>query len=249
MIRRGVVLLATVLAACRVPPARLEPGSARQLVVVTTPDWNSTRGSLRRFSRASSGDSWRAEGAAIPIVVGRTGLALGVGFDDLISDATAPHKHEGDGRAPAGIFPLDTVFGFAPRASAPALRMPYTQLTGESDCVDDVSSLHYNTVVERNGVPRIDWNSAEHMKAVWQYEMGVIVGYNATPPVKGRGSCIFLHIWSGPDSYTAGCTAMDRDELRQLIAWLDERAKPVIVQLPAAEYSALRSRWSLPPTQ
>jgi L,D-peptidoglycan transpeptidase YkuD (ErfK/YbiS/YcfS/YnhG family) len=70
--------------------------------------------------------------------------------------------------------------------------------------------------------------------------MGVIVGYNAAPPTKGRGSCIFLHIWAGPRSTTAGCTAMDASELDQLTRWLDRVRRPVLVQLPRAEYERLR---------
>jgi D-alanyl-D-alanine dipeptidase len=171
-----------------------------------------------------------------------------VGFDNLdrATPSRAPHKREGDGRSPAGVFPLDTLFGFAPRASATWVRLPYTPLTPESDCVDDVASVHYNTVVARNAVPVVDWTSAERMRAIEQYRMGVIVGYNAAPPTKGRGSCIFLHIWAGPRSTTAGCTAMDASELDRLTHWLDRDRRPVLVQLPRAEYERLRGAWSLP---
>src|SRR5438270_495076 len=83
----------------RMPPTVI--AAARQLVVVTTPDWNNTTGTLRRFTRESSNDRWHVASGPIPVVVGRTGLAWGLGFDD---DATgtrdAPHKHEGDGRSP-----------------------------------------------------------------------------------------------------------------------------------------------------
>lgn len=218
---------------------------SEQLVVVTTPDWDSTSGTLRRFQRAKPGDEWRADGPSTPIVVGRTGLAWGRGFDANTFDATSPHKHEGDGRSPAGIFPLDTAFGFAPADSARWVRLPYVQLTSGSDCVDDTLSTHYNTVVDRSVVP-LDWSSAEHMRQIAQYRIGVIVGYNAAPPSRGRGSCIFLHIWGGPRSTTAGCTALDAEELSRVMAWLDRARRPVIVQLPAREYGRLRRSWGLP---
>jgi len=217
------------------------------MVIVTTPSWDDTRGSLVRYGRASASDAWKIERAAVPIVVGRTGLAWGVGFDALDDAAhPGPHKHEGDGKSPAGVFPLDTVFGYAPTSAAPTRRMPYVQLTDVSDCVDDTASVHYNTVVEKSAVPTLDWNSAEHMRAVRQYEIGVIVGYNAPKPTHGRGSCIFLHIWGGPDSHTAGCTAFDKDELRALIEWLDKAKHPILVQMPQAEYAKWRAVWSLP---
>jgi D-alanyl-D-alanine dipeptidase len=87
------------------------------------------------------------------------------------------------------------------------------------------------------------------MRQVSQYEIGVIVGYNASPPIKGRGSCIFLHIWAGPDSHTAGCTAFDQAKLRELMLWLDPVKRPLLVQLTADQYDKLQSGWKLPALQ
>jgi zinc D-Ala-D-Ala dipeptidase len=224
------------------PQAPLD--ASEQIVVVVTPDWTSTTGTMQRFERATPASAWRSLESAIPVVVGRTGIAWGVGFDG-VSNA-GPHKHEGDGKAPAGVFPLDTAFGFAPRDSVPVVKLPYVQLLPTTDCVDDTASAHYNTVVDKASVPRADWNSAEHMREVAQYKIGVIVGYNAATPVKGRGSCIFLHIWTGPDSHTAGCTAFDEAKLRDVIQWLDPGKQPLLVQLTANEYASLRVRWKLP---
>ncbi|HMG12527.1 MAG TPA: hypothetical protein VK571_05110 [Gemmatimonadaceae bacterium] len=243
-----IVALALVVA-CQ--PETLAPvaqvDASRQLVVVITPSWTSTVGTMARFGRTTQNSAWGRLGSPIPIVVGRTGIAWGVGFDNASTDG--PHKREGDGKSPAGIFPLDTAFGFAPRDSVRTVRLPYVQLIPTTDCVDDTASTQYNTVVDRAAVPRVDWNSAEHMREVPQYEIGVIVGYNASPPVKGRGSCIFLHIWAGPASRTAGCTAFDEAKLFEMMAWLDPQKRPLLVQLTAAEYEKLRVKWKLPPAK
>jgi D-alanyl-D-alanine dipeptidase len=215
----------------------------RQLVIVVTPTWDSTAGVMRRYARASAAAPWRLDGPEVPIVVGRAGLAWGA---DSLGGAGDPHKREGDGRAPAGIFPLDTAFGFAPAPAAAWVRLPYVQLTAGSECVDDTASVHYNQVVDRGALPSVDWTSAERMRQIGQYEMGVIVGYNTQPPRRGRGSCIFLHIWAGPGSSTAGCTAFPRDEVEALLRWLDPSSRPTLVQLTAADYARLRTRWSLP---
>lgn len=241
-----LVLLLGLALACQ--PAMLTPrrelDASQQLVVVVTSGWNSTTGTMTRFERATPTSAWTRLGNPVPLVVGRTGIAWGVGFDDVSADG--PHKHEGDGKAPAGIFPLDTAFGFAPADSMRGVRLPYVQLLPTTDCVDDTTSSHYNTVVDKAAVPRVDWNSAEHMRQVSQYEIGVIVGYNAAPPIKGRGSCIFLHIWAGPDSHTAGCTAFDQGKLRELMLWLDPRKRPLLVQLTVGQYDKLQSAWRLP---
>jgi len=227
----------------RISPRALVDES-EQIVVVITPGWTSTKGMMQRFDRATPTSEWRPLGSAVPVVVGRTGIAWGAGFDGV--SAEGPHKHEGDGKAPAGVFPLDTAFGFAPRDSLRTVKLPYVQLVPTTDCVDDIGSAHYNTVVDKESVARVDWSSAEHMREVAQYEIGVIVGYNAAPPVKGRGSCIFLHIWAGPDSHTAGCTAFDEAKLRDVMMWLDPTKRPLLVQLTAKDYADLRVRWKLP---
>jgi L,D-peptidoglycan transpeptidase YkuD (ErfK/YbiS/YcfS/YnhG family) len=219
------------------------PASARQLVLVVTAGWDSTAGVLRRFRRDGAGGPWLAEGSAVPVVVGRAGLGWA---GDSLAATGDPRKREGDGRAPAGVLPLDEAFGFAPKSAMAWAQLPYVQLTEGSECVDDTASAHYNTIVDRARIASIDWSSSERMREIGQYAVGVVVGYNSRPAVPGRGSCIFLHIWGGPGSSTAGCTAMPRPAVESLLLWLDPRRRPVMVQLPAVEYARLRRSWQLP---
>ena len=235
----SMLLLLALLAVAPGPGAR----GARQLIVVTTPAWDSVSGTLRRYARARAGAPWKMVGAPVPIVVGQSGLAWG---DDALGRADGPHKREGDGRAPAGRFPLGTAFGFAPAAAMDQVRLPYLQLADGSECVDDPASVHYNTVVDRGAARRVDWASAERMRTIDLYRLGVVVRYNASPVRRGRGSCIFLHIWAGPSTPTAGCTAFPAAEVESLVRWLDPARHPVLVQLPAAEYARLRGAWGLP---
>lgn len=248
----ALTVLAAMMVACAAPrtvpsttgatrsPALL--ARAEQLVVVTTPGWDATTGTLRRYERSGVMDAWRAVGAPVAIVVGRTGLA----WDDAVdAPASEPRKREGDGKSPAGLFPVDTAFGFAARDAMPWVRLPYVALTTAHECVDDAASAYYNTVVARTAVPRVDWSSAEKMRAISVYRLGAIIGYNA-PPRPARGSCIFFHVWDGPQSVTAGCTAMEERALRELIAWMDPKGRPVVVQLTASAYEARKGAWGLP---
>ncbi|MET0625641.1 MAG: L,D-transpeptidase family protein, partial [Pyrinomonadaceae bacterium] len=180
--------------------------------------------------------------------VGRTGLAWGVGLVDTVG-AVGPRKREGDGKAPAGVFKLGPAFGFADaRAASARLRLPYKPLTPSTECVDDPASRRYNLVVERGASGPADWNSSEHMREVEGYRWGLVVAHNAAPPAPGRGSCIFLHIWAGPEKGTAGCTAMEQSNLEALLGWLDPSKRPLLVQLPDGEYARLRGAWHLPPS-
>jgi D-alanyl-D-alanine dipeptidase len=217
---------------------------SRQLILVTTQGWDSVEGTLQRFERKKSKSAWQPVGPAFPVVVGRGGLGWGAGLNKETGDG--PVKKEGDGKAPAGVFALGTAFGFAPASEAAWLKLPYTPLDEGTECVDDTSSRRYNLVVERSGLRDVDWKSSERMREVEGYRWGVVVEHNAKPRVAGRGSCIFLHIWSGPDKGTAGCTAMEQQNLEKLLRWLDRKKRPVLVQLPEAEYARLRARWKLP---
>ena len=239
-------------------PARVPAPLARsrQLILVTTPDWNSVRGTLRRFERAGARGEWRQAGEPFAVVVGRSGLGWGEGVLAVPGGGSAgkgleggPFKKEGDGRAPAGVFRLGPAFGFDGSDEAGWVRLPYKPLTPSTECVDDTASTHYNLIVERGRVGAVDWNSSERMRSVEGYRWGVVVLHTAEPPVAGRGSCIFLHVWAGPERGTAGCTAMERAQLESLLRWLDPRKRPLLVQLPEGEYARLRADWRLPPTE
>ncbi|MFL5607462.1 MAG: hypothetical protein ACJ8AD_13515, partial [Gemmatimonadaceae bacterium] len=154
-----------------VPVAAAASEEVQQLVVVTTPAWDSISGTMRRYTRVRPSLAWRADGAPVRVVVGRTGLAWGA--DTLGRGSRDPRKREGDGRAPAGMFSLDTVFGFAPATAMSWVRLPYLELRDGTECVDDSASVHYNTVVERGTVPAVDWTSAERMRRIDQYRLGV----------------------------------------------------------------------------
>jgi L,D-peptidoglycan transpeptidase YkuD (ErfK/YbiS/YcfS/YnhG family) len=78
------------------------------------------------------------------------------------------------------------------------------------------------------------------------YRMGVVVEHNANGRTVGGGSCIFLHIWPGPQGNTAGCTAFASRAMTELLAWLEPEALPILVQLPRSEYDRLRTAWALP---
>lgn len=213
-----------------------------QAVVVTTPDWSSVQGTARLFERKTSGSEWKQVGASFPIVVGRNGLAPDDENKALKGEAA---KHEGDGKSPAGTFPLTFAFG---ASKDPAkTELPYTKLDEFTECVDDVKSTHYNTVVNRMQVGNFDWNSSEKMLAVGApYERGIFVGYNSFPPVRGNGSCIFLHIWKDATTGTSGCTAMERSNLEKILAWVTPEKNPYLIQLPQAIYTAYEKSWKLP---
>jgi D-alanyl-D-alanine dipeptidase len=244
-------LLAT-WALITLPAQAREPNaieSSTQVLVVTTADWNAVEGTLQRYERATPRKKWQPVGEAITVVVGKNGLGWGSGTlatsSDKIRAAADPVKKEGDGKAPAGVFALGTVFGYAPQP-LPGSKLPYLNLTTSVECVDDTSSKSYNRIVDRTSIVP-DWNSSEHMlRSDELYRWGIFVNHNSNPPAPGAGSCIFLHIWRGPGQGTVGCTAMPQPQLESLLTWLDPSRKPLLIQLPAPQYERLKKQWKLP---
>jgi D-alanyl-D-alanine dipeptidase len=237
------LLLAGARAAPGKTPAPL--ARARQVLLVTTRGWDDVPGVLRRFERKGTRGAWSQVGKDVDVAVGRNGLGWGAGLVETGSES-GPQKKEGDGKAPAGVFALGTAFGFAPLAEASWLRVPYMPLTPSVECVDDTASRKYNLLVVRDEAGGADYNSSERMRSVEGYRWGLVVRHNAAPPVAGRGSCIFLHVWAGPGHSTAGCTAMEETSLKELLRWLDPKKSPLLVQLTEGEYARLRAAWSLP---
>lgn len=218
-------------------------GESRQLLLVTSASWEAPSGELRLFEREAAGQPWQQAGPAIPVSLGRTGLAWGLGLHPKGQDG--PVKREGDGKAPAGAFRLSTAFGGAGE-KMPA-KFPHFTTATEWECVDDERSVSYNRLVDTRATGARDWQSSEVMlRPDGLYALGAVVEHNTGTPTPGAGSCIFLHIWRGPDKPTAGCTAMDKSALEALLGRLNAARSPVLVQLPGQEYQRLKSAWALP---
>lgn len=224
------------------------PRESKQLIIVVTDSETTTKGSMYLFERSDKG--WERTLDSIPVCVGKNGLAWGKGLHTENGISGFPAKKEGDGKSPAGIFTIGAVFGYASEVEMKALKMPYIPVSQMTECVDDVNSAFYNQIVakdeqERKG--KLDWKSAEKMRFMGEvYEIGATVEHNMHPVNNGGGSCIFLHIWSGPDSYTAGCTSMSSGNMKRLAFWMDKSKKPVLVQLTKSLYSELKVKWKLP---
>ncbi len=216
-----------------------------QVIVVTTKDWNSIQGKAQMFERKNLKTEWNAVSASFPVVVGKNGLAWSEDIAYLLSEIPVKYKREGDGKSPAGIFNLTSAFGS--HAKPDYVKLPFTELRSSTECVDDTKSANYNQIVDRYKIGNFDWDSSEKMLAVGaQYDLGVFVAHNLIPVKNGNGSCIFLHIWKDEKSGTAGCTAMNRENIETLLSWLDAEKNPVLIQMPEANYQTYQKSWKLP---
>lgn len=133
-------------------------------------------------------------------------------------------KREGDGATPIGCFPLLGGFFRADRGPRPALRLPNRATRPDDGWCDDAGDSRYNRPVRlpvRAGHERM-W------RADRLYDLGLVIDYNASRPLKGRGSAIFLHVMHPEGRPTAGCVALRPADLRRLLPRLGRRCRILI---------------------
>lgn len=221
--------------------------AVKQVIVAQAATWNSNTASLQCYQRTSSSAPWQAVlEKPVPVLLGRKGLAWGRGVFNPPQNGI-PAKVEKDWRAPAGVFQLGSLFGYAATPPGGA-RWPYIQVGPWDAYVDDSGSPYYNRHVRidpRQGVP--PWFEKQKMRlGDAAYKWMLEIRHNQSPAAPGYGSAIFFHVRRGPSTPSAGCTTMAETDLTRLLRWLDPGASPHYVLLPRADYAALRTAWGLP---
>jgi L,D-peptidoglycan transpeptidase YkuD (ErfK/YbiS/YcfS/YnhG family) len=220
--------------------------AARKLVLVVSPDWDSSRAELSLFARDSLSAPWKRLGNPASCMVGRKGLAWGRG---LAGPAPAgPRKKEGDGKTPAGLFPLPTAFGYEPPAKAAqaGIRLPYQELTASTVCVTDPDSAAFNDLADSKKSSAA-WTRQDRMiRDDNANRLGAFIGHNRPDPQPGLGSCVFLNIEPAPNKATGGSIGCPEPLAREILAWLDPESKPLIAILPQSALAAAQTAWGLP---
>ncbi len=199
--------------------------NTNQVLFVKTRAVDSVKGMMFLYERKSNKAAWKIDDS-FAVVVGKNGLG-----GDSNSPIPLPDllmKKEGDGKSPAGIFPLGVVFSYH---DLKHIKMPFKQVDTLCHCVDDTASSYYNTLIVADTAKQ-RYNSFEYMKRRDDfYEYGIWVSYNSHPVVAGNGSCIFIHVWKDENSGTSGCTAMSKQNIMKLVYWLKQNKHPVMLQV------------------
>lgn len=177
-------------------------------IVVVTGKRDSIRAKLELFENSASGR--QLVFGPVPAVVGKNGIA------DM------GQKREGDGKTPQGLFNIESAFGYADEI---ATRLNYFKATSLDKWIDDVASPNYNQWIR--GQTRA--KSFENLKRSDDlYKYAFVIGYNREPVIRGHGSAIFAHVWKNAESGTAGCVAIEEDQMKKLLSLLDKSKKPII---------------------
>jgi L,D-peptidoglycan transpeptidase YkuD (ErfK/YbiS/YcfS/YnhG family) len=253
MINRTLIFLATSILSTVIVSAKESEMTAqtallanpdiKQLVLVISDDWDAQMAQLYRFEKHHG--EWQSIGETVPVNLGRTGLAWGIG---LHPKQAGSHKKEGDGKAPAGIFDFGMAFGYLPKV---VTKMPYSQMQSTNYCIDVNASPLYNQIVDQNevGKPATQGSTEAMRRDLFSnddlYKKGLVIQHNPDN-ISGAGSCIFVHLWRGPENSTPGCTSMQENKMDALLTWLDQKQQPRYVALPRHEYQSKQQVWGLP---
>ncbi len=125
---------------------------------------------------------------------------------------------EGDGKTPLGQY--NVRFGlYRPDRLPfrPPSRLHMWPLSPQDGWCDDVKSGAYNRFV------RLPF-SGSHEK-LWRddgvYDIILVMDHNDSPPQKGAGSAVFIHIAQTDDRQTLGCVALTPDVMVALLRDLE----------------------------
>jgi L,D-peptidoglycan transpeptidase YkuD (ErfK/YbiS/YcfS/YnhG family) len=201
--------------AADIPEMRVYPPDKPSQILLVSVDSFLFLTSVSVYALEKRDGDWRQALGPIKAVAGRNGFA------------PKGEKREGDGRTPTGLYRLGTAFGYP---SSAGTKMPYRQAQADDLWVDDPASPDYNRWVKQSETRAASYEKMKRDDDLYKY--GIVIEYNTDPIVPGFGSAIFLHIWAGKRSTTAGCIAVSEEDILKILGWLDPAAEPVIIIHP-----------------
>lgn len=133
-------------------------------------------------------------------------------------------KREGDGATPCGAFVMRRVLYRPDREPPPDTALPCQALAAADGWCDAPGDAAYNRPV------RLPYPASA--EALWRsdrlYDLIVVLGHNDDPVVSGQGSAIFLHLATADFAPTAGCVALTRDDLLEVLREADAGSRVVV---------------------
>ncbi len=152
----------------------------------------------------------RAGPIVIPVALGRGGIKAA--------------KREGDGATPRGRFRAVRLWFRADRLQRPRTLLPVQEIRRADAWCEDPSNRRYNRSFRRSANEPGDrlWRD-DHL-----YDLIIEIDHNTRPRVAGRGSAVFIHLARPAYAPTAGCVALTRGAMRQLLRRLGPRTRITI---------------------
>ena len=146
----------------------------------------------------------------LPVALGRGGILA--------------NKREGDGGTPRGRFRLVRLWWRPDRGPRPATLLPVRRIGPDDAWCEDPSDRRYNQPIKAPpGGAGDRLRRADHL-----YDLIIEIDQNTRPRIAGRGSAVFVHVARDGLRPTAGCVALKKPSLHNLLARLGPGTRLVI---------------------
>ena len=130
-------------------------------------------------------------------------------------------KIEGDKTTPIGKWYLETLYYRYDRVLRPRFKkknvLKLNKITKQCAWCDDIKSHFYNKYIKVNDfrLPHINYEN------LWRddnaYDLLIVLSHNVSPTIKNKGSAIFIHCSFSDNRDTAGCIALQKQDLISLL--------------------------------
>lgn len=176
-----------------------------KIIIVTANSSSSSTGTLRYFKKSSG--TWK-EVICTAAQLGKNGINK---------------TKEGDKKTPTGLYHFTKLLGIA---SSPGTQMSYTKINKSMYWCG--SKKYYNQFIdESKQTHNCNHNNDEHLiDYTTCYQYVAALDYNSSC-IYNKGSAIFLHC-NGNSGYTAGCIAISKSYMKQIIKEIDENTVIII---------------------
>ena len=133
-------------------------------------------------------------------------------------------KQEGDNVTPKGTFKIVKVYYRSDRIKKISSKFRPIKITKNMGWCDDPNSKNYNQLIK---LPTKYGHEKLHKKNN-VYDLIVVLNYNMNPIIKNKGSAIFIHVAKKKYKKTAGCIALKKIHLLNLIKKIEKNTKVII---------------------
>jgi len=129
-------------------------------------------------------------------------------------------KKEGDYKTPKGTFKLENLYYRKDRIDKPKTELKCVVIKKNFAWCDDKNSKNYNklTNVSKN------FSHEKLFRKDNKYDLIIPIKYNFNKIIRGKGSCIFLHLTQNYKP-TAGCIALKKKDFLIILKLINKNSK------------------------
>tara|TARA_B100001029_G_C15049253_1_gene449480 strand:+ start:482 stop:973 length:492 start_codon:yes stop_codon:yes gene_type:complete len=134
-------------------------------------------------------------------------------------------KREGDKKTPKGVFKFKKVLYRKDRISGLETKLKLIPIKQNMGWCDDINSKFYNKLIRFPS----NKSSERLFRKDNIYNIIIVIDFNMSPIIKGKGSAIFIHLATKNYKPTQGCIALNIKDIRLLLKKISKKDKIKII--------------------